>query len=142
MTLLPQTQQKCLAASLRYGCNARIQHVTTPGMLVMKTSLAETEVSAVAKCKQRLEVALWCTVKICFAPGQEGSFEEIVKALDGPTLVRKGTVDTISDGETTLVCDEPGSNRRAGGQVQSHNHNCTARMRHPTDSPRLHVTVW
>ena len=50
-------------------------------------------------------------------PVQEGSFEKIVKALDGPTLVRKGTVDTISDGETTLVCDEPGSNRRAGGQV-------------------------
>lgn len=40
-----------------------------------------------------------------------------MKALDGPTLVRKGTIDTISDGETTLVCDEPGSNRRAGGQV-------------------------
>ena len=51
---------------------------------------------------------------------QEGSFEKIVKALDGPTLVRKGTVDTISDGETTLVCDEPGSNRRAGGQVSPH----------------------
>ena len=40
-----------------------------------------------------------------------------MKALDGPTLVRKGTVDTICDGHTTLVCDEPGSNRRAGGQV-------------------------
>ena len=33
--------------------------------------------------------------------------------------MRKGTVDTISDGETTLVCDEPGSNRRAGGHVHS-----------------------
>ncbi|CAK0739311.1 hypothetical protein CVIRNUC_001155 [Coccomyxa viridis] len=47
---------------------------------------------------------------------QEGALEKIVKALDGPTVVRKGTVDTICDGHTTLVCDEPGSNRRAGGQ--------------------------
>ena len=52
-----------------------------------------------------------------WAPLQEGSLEKIVKALDGPTLVRKGTVDTICDGHTTLVCNEPGSNRRAGGQV-------------------------
>lgn len=43
--------------------------------------------------------------------------EKIAKALDGPTLVRKGAVDGITNGTTTLHCDAAGSKRRAGGQV-------------------------
>ncbi len=62
--------------------------------------------------------ASWLCLTLALRAEQEGSLEKIVKALDGPTVVRKGTVDTICDGETTLTCDEPGSNRRAGGQVQ------------------------
>lgn len=48
---------------------------------------------------------------------QEGHLEKVAKALDGPTLVRKGAVDGITDGTTTLHCDAAGSKRRAGGQV-------------------------
>ncbi|BDA48641.1 ATP-dependent (S)-NAD(P)H-hydrate dehydratase [Coccomyxa sp. Obi] len=47
---------------------------------------------------------------------QEGHLEKIAKALDGPTLVRKGAVDGITNGTTTLHCDAAGSKRRAGGQ--------------------------
>lgn len=50
---------------------------------------------------------------------QEGHLEKIAKALDGPTLVRKGAVDGITNGTTTLHCDAAGSKRRAGGQVHS-----------------------
>ena len=75
-------------------------------------------------------------------PEQEGSFEKIVKALDGPTLVRKGTVDTISDGETTLVCNEPGSNRRAGGQVTQTPDSAMCCVQHLRADEGVCVALW
>jgi ATP-dependent NAD(P)H-hydrate dehydratase len=47
--------------------------------------------------------------------------EKIAKALEGPTIVRKGAVDGICNGTTTLHCDAAGSKRRAGGQVKNEN---------------------
>ena len=38
-------------------------------------------------------------------PWQEGPLEKIVKPSDGPNLAHKGTVDTICDGQTAVVCD-------------------------------------
>jgi ATP-dependent NAD(P)H-hydrate dehydratase len=49
---------------------------------------------------------------------QEGHLERIAKALQGPTIVRKGPQDHISNGSITIICDEQGSPRRAGGQVR------------------------
>ncbi len=39
-------------------------------------------------------------------------------ALGGPTIVRKGAVDGICDGEAALECGAAGSKRRAGGQAR------------------------
>nr|VZI26089.1 unnamed protein product [Spirometra erinaceieuropaei] len=40
----------------------------------------------------------------------------LAKALGNVTVVRKGPVDVISDGDVLLVCDAEGSPRRCGGQ--------------------------
>lgn len=40
---------------------------------------------------------------------------EVAKALQGPTLVAKGSKDVVSDGNITLVCDANSSPKRAGG---------------------------
>lgn len=40
-------------------------------------------------------------------------------ALGGPTIVRKGAVDGICDGDTLLECGAAGSKRRAGGQARA-----------------------
>jgi hypothetical protein len=40
-------------------------------------------------------------------------------ALEGPTLVRKGPQDGISNGKRTIYCTAAGSKRRAGGQVDT-----------------------
>ena len=42
---------------------------------------------------------------------------QVVRKLNGPTLVQKGSADNICDGRTTLACTREGSPRRAGGQV-------------------------
>ncbi len=39
-------------------------------------------------------------------------------ALGGPTIVRKGAMDGICDGEAALECGAAGSKRRAGGQAR------------------------
>ena len=48
---------------------------------------------------------------------QEGHLERLARALEGPTLVRKGPQDGICNGERTIYCAAPGSKRRPGGQV-------------------------
>lgn len=40
----------------------------------------------------------------------------LARALGGVTVVQKGAVDYISDGERTLACDVPGGLKRSGGQ--------------------------
>lgn len=47
----------------------------------------------------------------------EDALEEVARRLQGPVVVRKGSVDRISDGRQTIVCKEEGSHRRAGGQA-------------------------
>ncbi|TGZ68036.1 hypothetical protein CRM22_004482 [Opisthorchis felineus] len=42
--------------------------------------------------------------------------EKLAKAMGGVTIVQKGPTDVISNGDTTVVCQEPGSPRRCGGQ--------------------------
>lgn len=42
--------------------------------------------------------------------------EELAKTLGHVTIVRKGPEDIISNGVSTLTCNEPGSPRRCGGQ--------------------------
>jgi ATP-dependent NAD(P)H-hydrate dehydratase len=44
------------------------------------------------------------------------SLPEVVRKLDGPVVVQKGSADTISDGQQTIACTREGSPRRAGGQ--------------------------
>ena len=41
---------------------------------------------------------------------------DVALKLQGPVVLRKGKEDFISDGMHTLICKEPGSMRRAGGQ--------------------------
>lgn len=41
---------------------------------------------------------------------------ENVFRLGGVTVVRKGAIDIISDGEMAMVCEAPGCWRRVGGQ--------------------------
>mmetsp|Transcript_27903 Transcript_27903/g.66287 ORF Transcript_27903/g.66287 Transcript_27903/m.66287 type:complete len:283 (-) Transcript_27903:25-873(-) len=41
---------------------------------------------------------------------------QVAQRLDGPTLLRKGGTDTITDGNTVVLCDDLGSMRRCGGQ--------------------------
>jgi len=42
--------------------------------------------------------------------------ERLSKALGGVAIVQKGAADVISNGETSIQCTMPGSNKRAGGQ--------------------------
>lgn len=41
---------------------------------------------------------------------------QLSRALGGVTIVRKGPIDLISDGESTVLCEEEGSLKRSGGQ--------------------------
>eukprot|EP00808_Paulinella_micropora_P005443 g18373.t1 len=41
---------------------------------------------------------------------------QLARALGGVTIIRKGLVDVMSDGNTALYCSELGSPKRAGGQ--------------------------
>lgn len=42
--------------------------------------------------------------------------EQIARRLRGPLIMQKGNPDVITNGESKILCDEPGSNRRCGGQ--------------------------
>ena len=46
----------------------------------------------------------------------EAGCRKLAAALGGVTVVRKGQVDWISDGETTIVDDREGGRKRSGGQ--------------------------
>jgi len=46
----------------------------------------------------------------------ERCLKSLADALGNVTIVRKGTKDIITDGETELICEEQGSNRRCSGQ--------------------------
>ena len=49
--------------------------------------------------------------------GDEGErVRALAQGLAGPTIVRKGPSDIISDGEAILECQEPGCLKRCGGQ--------------------------
>jgi ATP-dependent NAD(P)H-hydrate dehydratase len=53
------------------------------------------------------------------APGTPGEAEHLAQlcdALGGPTVVRKGAADLISDGGCWLAMEEAGSRKRSGGQ--------------------------
>lgn len=50
-----------------------------------------------------------------FEPGQQ-AVKCLSRLLGNVTIVQKGFQDVISDGESTVVCKEPGSPRRCGGQ--------------------------
>jgi len=60
--------------------------------------------------------------RLCSAVGVEEGKDPIAttahlaRALNGPTVVRKGEMDIISNGTATYLCTEPGSLRRCGGQ--------------------------
>uniref|UniRef100_A0A0G4I2T5 ATP-dependent (S)-NAD(P)H-hydrate dehydratase n=1 Tax=Chromera velia CCMP2878 TaxID=1169474 RepID=A0A0G4I2T5_9ALVE len=41
---------------------------------------------------------------------------QIARALDGPTIVRKGRIDLITNGKIVLTCCFPGALKRSGGQ--------------------------
>ena len=45
-----------------------------------------------------------------------GRVAALARGLAGPTVVRKGPTDIISDGTTFIECDEPGCLKRCGGQ--------------------------
>lgn len=49
-------------------------------------------------------------------PESDQALELLCQRLRGPLVVRKGSVDLVSDGRVTLHCAEHGSLRRAGGQ--------------------------
>eukprot|EP00192_Tetraselmis_astigmatica_P021447 CAMPEP_0117692948 /NCGR_PEP_ID=MMETSP0804-20121206/26601_1 /TAXON_ID=1074897 /ORGANISM="Tetraselmis astigmatica, Strain CCMP880" /LENGTH=302 /DNA_ID=CAMNT_0005506433 /DNA_START=351 /DNA_END=1259 /DNA_ORIENTATION=+ len=61
---------------------------------------------------QRLAAAL----DVDTACGGNEALFQVWKALDGPTIVRKGSTDTICSEGTILSCTTPGSLRRCGGQ--------------------------
>ena len=48
--------------------------------------------------------------------GEEAQLLRMTRALDGPTIVRKGQRDLLCDGSSIVVNDEPGSLKRSGGQ--------------------------
>ena len=50
------------------------------------------------------------------AETEEEQLLQLSQALGGPTVVRKGPTDLLSDGSCWLACDEPGSLKRSGGQ--------------------------
>ena len=45
----------------------------------------------------------------------EATLQAVCRELDGVTILKKGTVDLISDGEHLLQCDVEGGPRRSGG---------------------------
>jgi len=47
---------------------------------------------------------------------EDSPIQELCKAFGNITIVQKGKVDLISNGEVVVPCDEPGSSRRCGGQ--------------------------
>ena len=48
--------------------------------------------------------------------GEVAQLLELTRGLGGPTLVRKGPVDLICDGQVVLANEEPGCPKRSGGQ--------------------------
>lgn len=47
--------------------------------------------------------------------GDEQAVETVARSLGGVTVVRKGKIDTISDGARTISCAVPGGLKRCGG---------------------------
>lgn len=55
-------------------------------------------------------------VKVDVKKDPNGAAKALAKALDGPVILEKGKEDRISNGEEVLICDSPGTLKRAGGQ--------------------------
>ena len=47
---------------------------------------------------------------------EEQAARNLAKAMKGPTILEKGRVDRITNGDEVLYCDEQGGLKRAGGQ--------------------------
>ncbi|KAH3763613.1 carbohydrate kinase protein [Pelomyxa schiedti] len=52
----------------------------------------------------------------CMNLAEDTPVHILAKRMGGVTIVQKGVVDKISNGEITVICEEEGSPRRCGGQ--------------------------
>jgi ATP-dependent NAD(P)H-hydrate dehydratase len=55
-------------------------------------------------------------VEVVDGDGDQKGCEKLARAFGGVTIVRKGRMDVVSDGDHTVVCDVEGGYKRSGGQ--------------------------